>query len=517
MEGLARSQLCSPSAASSMVGTTSPCSKLSSSSWGQLKFAHGIAGVFGDSLRTRENDFSSSKGNARLAAVRGDAQAQRQQLENLSGVVTDDAVPEGHKGLHGFLYGEGGADIHDSGSKEFTGRRGEDDGTTVLGYEEYVTARESVKFAGVYGIHNSNGDLEYVGYSRNVILSLKSHRARVGAAKCASVRVKLFTAASIVSRTKLEEEKKMWIQFAAQVPPGNSHENHLWEGSYSNAPLQHMTEEERKEYEEKKLKMRKAMGENLYDAVAGEDDDSKTIRMKLLQATEGDDWSSVIDGQTKQTIQPPPIAFDDEVERSQEPESPIVSPFAKPATASLYSAESYELTAENVDKVLDEVRPYLIADGGNVEVVTIDDGVVSLRLQGACGTCPSSTTTMKMGIERVLNEKFGDSLKGVVQVDQQEIGATLAGVNSHLDMLRPAIKNYGGFVEVVSVSPCKGEVVVKYKGPAPIGMGIQAALVFGICGLKLYCSGDIQHIQVWVQKSIRIDPIIELTEPDEKS
>ena len=44
---------------------------------------------------------------------------------------------------------------------------------------------------------------------------------------------------------------------------------------------------------------------------------------------------------------------------------------------------------------------------------------------GACGTCPSSTVTMKMGIERVLKEKFGDAVKEVVQADQQQIGATV--------------------------------------------------------------------------------------------
>ena len=60
------------------------------------------------------------------------------------------------------------------------------------------------------------------------------------------------------------------------------------------------------------------------------------------------------------------------------------------------------LTPYLVDKALDEVRPYLIADGGNVEVAAVQDGVVMLRLQGACGTCPSSTATMKMGIERSL-------------------------------------------------------------------------------------------------------------------
>lgn len=48
----------------------------------------------------------------------------------------------------------------------------------------------------------------------------------------------------------------------------------------------------------------------------------------------------------------------------------------------LYSAQQFELTYENVDTVLDDVRPYLIADGGNVDVVSVEDGVVSLKLQG---------------------------------------------------------------------------------------------------------------------------------------
>lgn len=66
--------------------------------------------------------------------------------------------------------------------------------------------------------------------------------------------------------------------------------------------------------------------------------------------------------------------------------------------------EVMELTPENVEKVLDELRPYLMADGGNVELVDLDGPVVKLRLQGACGSCPSSTMTLKMGIERRLRE-----------------------------------------------------------------------------------------------------------------
>lgn len=64
------------------------------------------------------------------------------------------------------------------------------------------------------------------------------------------------------------------------------------------------------------------------------------------------------------------------------------------------------LTLENVETVLDELRPYLMADGGNVEIVDIDGPIVQLRLQGACGSCPSSTMTLKMGIERRLRERI---------------------------------------------------------------------------------------------------------------
>ncbi|HEY9609922.1 MAG TPA: NifU family protein [Allocoleopsis sp.] len=62
------------------------------------------------------------------------------------------------------------------------------------------------------------------------------------------------------------------------------------------------------------------------------------------------------------------------------------------------------LTPENVETVLDDLRPYLMADGGNVELVELDGPIVKLRLQGACGSCPSSTMTLRMGIERRLRE-----------------------------------------------------------------------------------------------------------------
>ena len=73
------------------------------------------------------------------------------------------------------------------------------------------------------------------------------------------------------------------------------------------------------------------------------------------------------------------------------------------------------LTIPNVERVLDELRPYLMADGGNVEIVEIDGPIVKVRLQGACGSCPSSTMTLKMGIERKLREAIPE-VNEVVQV-----------------------------------------------------------------------------------------------------
>jgi len=59
-----------------------------------------------------------------------------------------------------------------------------------------------------------------------------------------------------------------------------------------------------------------------------------------------------------------------------------------------------------VEEVLDSIRPALQADGGDVELVDIDGGVVKVRLQGACGGCPMATMTLKGGIEAALKERI---------------------------------------------------------------------------------------------------------------
>jgi Fe-S cluster biogenesis protein NfuA len=60
---------------------------------------------------------------------------------------------------------------------------------------------------------------------------------------------------------------------------------------------------------------------------------------------------------------------------------------------------------EKVEAALSRVRPVLQADGGDVELVDVSDGVVKLRLTGACGGCPMAALTLRAGIERVLKEQ----------------------------------------------------------------------------------------------------------------
>ena len=70
---------------------------------------------------------------------------------------------------------------------------------------------------------------------------------------------------------------------------------------------------------------------------------------------------------------------------------------------------------EKVEAVLNKIRPNLAADGGDVELVDASNGIVKLRLTGACGGCPMASMTLKHGVERVLKEQLPE-VKEVVAV-----------------------------------------------------------------------------------------------------
>ncbi|KAL4427165.1 hypothetical protein ABPG77_001169 [Micractinium sp. CCAP 211/92] len=401
-------------------------------------------------------------------------------------VVTDAAVPEGHAGLHGFLYGEGGAEEAHGSDRGYTFREGEDDGGSLLSVADYLAAREGERPVGVYALYDARRNLQYVGYSRNVVLSVRGHLARVGEERCAWVRSMVFANKAMQSRAALQREADNWLQEAGTLPPGNGAEAELWQGaasgssSSSSVDTSLMSADELAEYEDRKLKLRKAMGENLHDDVAGEAEDSRQRRLKMIAAVEGDDWSEVISQQTAEAAGGAAPGQQGQQVQAGESGGAPVTPFAR---ASVHRAVGNaadgeapaEMTVEAVDKALDDVRPYLISDGGNVEVVAVEGGRVMLRLQGNCGTCPSSSATMKMGIERSLKAAFGDQLVEVLQVGAaEEGGATVEAVDMHLNMLRGAVAAYGGSVEVVAVE--QGICTLRYKGPKPIGYGLRAAV-----------------------------------------
>jgi Fe-S cluster biogenesis protein NfuA len=70
---------------------------------------------------------------------------------------------------------------------------------------------------------------------------------------------------------------------------------------------------------------------------------------------------------------------------------------------------------EKVEKVIDEIRPFLQADGGNIELIDVQEGIVKVKLVGACGSCPMSQLTLKRGVEARLKEKVPE-VKEVIAV-----------------------------------------------------------------------------------------------------
>jgi Fe-S cluster biogenesis protein NfuA len=162
-------------------------------------------------------------------------------------------------------------------------------------------------------------------------------------------------------------------------------------------------------------------------------------------------------------------------------EATVVSPFesSKQATATNDKTQ-LAFTKENVDQVLEEVRPYLISDGGNVSVEKVDEEMndVYLKLEGACGSCPSSTVTMKMGIERVLKENF-PNLNQVLQIEDKEgkpTELTYQVIEQEVNRIAPAIIAMGGVVRIVSVDPI-GVVKLEFRGANKVRQGLELAIM----------------------------------------
>ena len=427
------------------------------------------------SERTHGNgEITKKSSSVSTVLVRADGgPAFRQGSQSMA---TDDSVPEGHKELHASLYGDSdnAADEHDSRKSKYVFVEGEDDGSSLVPLDTFLSKRRQpagnstmAPPMGVFAIYDQSRALQYVSYSRNITLSVKSILEKVGDERCAFVRNMVFANAAMQTRQAMEKQKQNWIDENGTVPPGNGIEKESWEIGFTQSA---MSESEKVLYDDQKSKMVAAMGQT-ESVPAGATGEKR--REQLKSAVEGGDWSQVIEEQTQATIDPPTMEEDTSSQ-------PVTTPFVQAQVHRTISSSNEKIpvmTKEAVDKALDDVRPYLIADGGDVQVLEVDsDGRILLQLQGACGTCAASSSTMKMGIERCLIATFGDQVKEVIEVGgaTAQALATVASVDAHINGLRGAIGAYGGSVTVSAVDPpiCS----IDYVGPKPLAYGLVAAL-----------------------------------------
>jgi hypothetical protein len=203
-------------------------------------------------------------------------------------------VPQEHQGLHGFLYSSDRE--HAALDSNTTGI--ESDGSEVVSIDIWCDRAANAKLAGVYEVLDRDRRVQYVGVSRNVMLSLNSHVAQLGSDTCAFVRVKTF---KFPKRSEMDALRDTWLTKQDRLPPGNASQSALWAGTIGEAAIVAMSEVERNAYEEKKLKMRKAMADsNLSKELESNppnDLAEAERRQNLEAAVKNDDWSAVINAQ----------------------------------------------------------------------------------------------------------------------------------------------------------------------------------------------------------------------------
>ncbi|MEO0535815.1 MAG: GIY-YIG nuclease family protein [Cyanobacteria bacterium P01_A01_bin.123] len=200
-------------------------------------------------------------------------------------------VPAAHQGLHNFLYSS-----DDEHTSETAAIALENDGTEVVPVAEWRSRSSQVKVAGVYAVLDGDRDVQYVGYSRDVSRSLAGHIAQQGTERCVFIRVQTF---QFPKRQAMEALRDEWIAANDQVPPGNQAGQDTWASSIGEAARATMTAAERNAYEDKKLKLRKAMADTTLTAELEQPDAQNEVeaerRRKLEAAVENDDWSAVVE------------------------------------------------------------------------------------------------------------------------------------------------------------------------------------------------------------------------------
>ncbi len=198
-------------------------------------------------------------------------------------------VPQAHRGLHDFLYSSADEHSVDPTAAPATAQTVD----TPIAVSDWCAQPQNAKVAGVYAVLNSAQQTQFVSYSRNVALSLRSHVTQKGEDVCALVTVEPF---KFPRRDAMEQLRDEWIAALPSPPPGNV--DGTWAKTIKDAATQVMSETEREAYEEKKLKLRRAMADGTLQAEAKA---QANQRQDLAAAMNEDNWSAVIREQTQET------------------------------------------------------------------------------------------------------------------------------------------------------------------------------------------------------------------------
>lgn len=209
-------------------------------------------------------------------------------------------IPVNHRGLHDFLYS---SDDEHSASEVTTTPELANKDEQVMPLATWCEFSQNAKVAGVYAVLDTEQRTQYVGYSRNVLLALNSHVAQNGQQTCTFVRVQTF---KYPKRTEMEAVRDAWLSALDSLPPGNGEMSQMWAGTVGEAAQAVMSADERNAYEEKKLKLRKAMADTVATESEAMDASATERHQKLEAAVKNDDWSSVINESEHQS-QPPNI------------------------------------------------------------------------------------------------------------------------------------------------------------------------------------------------------------------
>lgn len=204
-------------------------------------------------------------------------------------------VPTGHRGLHDFLYSSDDEHaVEVSVTSELL-----NNGVEIMPLAAWLGVASNTKIAGVYAVLNAKRETQYIGYSRNVLLSVNGHVAQNGEQNCAYVRVQTF---KFPKRQEMSDLRDAWIAQLDTIPPGNGTEYQNWASTLGEIANSAMSSEERQAYEDKKLKLRKAMADTtLIQEVESLDVSEVERRQQLDAAVKDDDWSVVINVQTQET------------------------------------------------------------------------------------------------------------------------------------------------------------------------------------------------------------------------